>query len=157
MALGDRSYLLVIVVDGGIGQLALEIGDLGSARPKSRSSRSMRLRRSLVASWRRLRSSAAVTRANDALGSSARTPTTRELGWSGGRSTFLVDAGEQAGPAFAHRDEAVGDLPDQVAIVGDEQHGAGVGAQGVLEHVAARQVEVVGGLVEHQQVDRVRP
>ncbi len=36
-----------------------------------------------------------------------------------------------------------------------EQDGAGVDAEGVLEHVTARQVEVVGRLVEDQQVDRI--
>ena len=36
-----------------------------------------------------------------------------------------------------------------------QQDGARIGAQGVLEQVAAGQVEVVRGLVEHQQVHRV--
>ena len=57
--------------------------------------------------------------------------------------------------AVAHGDQGFGHLADQVAIVADQQHGARVGPQRVLQHVAALQVEMVGRLVEHQQVDRV--
>ena len=42
-----------------------------------------------------------------------------------------------------------------MAVVGDEEDGAGVGGERVLEHIAARQVEMVGGLVEHEQVHRL--
>ena len=38
--------------------------------------------------------------------------------------------------------------------MGDQHHGARVGQQGILQDVATREVEVVGGLVQDQQVDR---
>ena len=41
---------------------------------------------------------------------------------------------------------------DEVTVVGHKQGGAVVGHQGVLEHLLGRDVQVVGGLIQYQQV-----
>ena len=46
-----------------------------------------------------------------------------------------------------------GDGLQQAAVVGDQQDGPGEGAEGLLDLLEGRQVEVVGRLVEHQAVD----
>ena len=66
----------------------------------------------------------------------------------------LVDAARQ------HRDLAVaeqrphrvGDPLEEVAVVGDDDEGAGPAVEEVLEDVEGVDVEVVGGLVEQQHV-----
>jgi hypothetical protein len=62
VAFGDGSYLLVVVVDRGIGKLALEIGDFGFGPTEVALEPFDPLAQILVASWRRVRSSAEVTR-----------------------------------------------------------------------------------------------
>ena len=57
--------------------------------------------------------------------------------------------------AVAHHHERVGDVADQVPIVRDQQDRPGIHRQRILEQVAAREVEVVGRLVKHEQVDRI--
>ncbi len=49
-------------------------------------------------------------------------------------------------------DDAIGDAVEELAIVGDEQQRAGVLAQPRLEPQDGVEVEMVGGLVEQQQV-----
>ncbi len=67
----------------------------------------------------------------------------------------LVDAVVPDRLAVADLDQRVGHVADEVAVVGHEQHGSGIGDQRILEDVAAREVEVVRRLVEHEQVHRV--
>ena len=67
----------------------------------------------------------------------------------------LVRSEMPDGPAIANLDQRVGHRPDEVPVVGHQQHGSGIGAEGVLENVAAGQVEMVGGLIQHQQVHRL--
>ena len=62
---------------------------------------------------------------------------------------------EPSGPAVAYVDDRVGDIADQVTVMGDQQHRARVGGEGVLQHVAAREVEVIGRFVKYEQVDRL--
>ena len=50
------------------------------------------------------------------------------------------------------RDHAIDEAIEEIAIVADEQHRAGIVRQHVLEHIERFHVEVVGRLVEHQQV-----
>ena len=64
------------------------------------------------------------------------------------------DALVPGGATIPDLDGAVGHRPDQVAVVGDEHDGSRVGLQGVLQHVTTGKVEVVGGLVQDQEVDR---
>jgi len=54
--------------------------------------------------------------------------------------------------AQAHLGDALDDSVEEVAVVRDEHHRAGVVRQVLLEPVARGQVEVVGGLVHQQQV-----
>ena len=50
------------------------------------------------------------------------------------------------------REHQVHDAIQEVAVVADEDDGAGIGAEHFLQHVQRFQIEVVGGLVQHQQV-----
>ena len=61
------------------------------------------------------------------------------------------------GPAAVafRRDHAAHQAVEEIAVVADQQHGAGIVAEHVLEHVERFQVEIVGRLVEHQQVRRL--
>ena len=59
-------------------------------------------------------------------------------------------AGDQA--AVLDRERARGQRLDQRAVVRHEQDGAGKAQERVLERLAALDVEVVGGLVEHEEV-----
>ena len=54
--------------------------------------------------------------------------------------------------AVFHFDDAGGEAVDEVAVVGDEDDGAGEGGDGVEEYVFGAHVEVVGGLVEEKEV-----
>ena len=54
--------------------------------------------------------------------------------------------------AFADFEDAGGELVDEVAVVGDEDHCAGVLHQGFEQDVFGAQVEVVGRLVEQQEI-----
>ena len=76
-------------------------------------------------------------------------------GRRGRREQRLVHPVVPAGRAVPHLDNGVGHAADQMPVVGDQHHRARVGDERVLQHVAARQVEVVRRLVQHQQVDRV--
>jgi selenophosphate synthetase-related protein len=49
-------------------------------------------------------------------------------------------------------EDAGGEAVDEVAVVRDEEHRAGEVADGVEQDVLGAQIEVVGGLVEQQQV-----
>src|ERR1700678_4314123 len=49
-------------------------------------------------------------------------------------------------------EDARGQAVDEVAVVGDEEDGAGEVADGVEEDVFGAEVEVVGGLVEEEEV-----
>ena len=66
----------------------------------------------------------------------------------------LVDtAGQHRDLAVAQqRPDGVGDALEEVAVVGDDDEGAGPAVEEVLEHVEGLDVEVVGGLVEQQHV-----
>ncbi len=55
-------------------------------------------------------------------------------------------------PTVLDRPGARGDGVDEGAVMGDEHHRAAVPDQGLLEHLLGRDVEVVGGLVEEQEV-----
>ena len=79
----------------------------------------------------------------------------RHLGRVGGCEDLLGHAVVPGRAAIADVDDRVADIADQMAVVGDEEDGAGVGGERVLEHIATRQVEMVGGLVEHEQVHRL--
>ena len=76
------------------------------------------------------------------------------LGESG---TLLVEptrvvALERESAATVEFENPLGHVVEEVAVVGDGHHGAGVVLQEALEPVHALGVEVVGGLVEQQQV-----
>ena len=62
------------------------------------------------------------------------------------------------GPAAValRRDHAAHQPIEEIAVMADQQHGAGIVADHLLEHVERFQVEIVGRLVEHQQVRRLR-
>ena len=62
----------------------------------------------------------------------------------------VAQVGHQLPVADFH--DLVGHTGDEVAVVGDHQHAALVGNQGVLQHLFGWNVEVVGGLIEHQQI-----
>ena len=64
---------------------------------------------------------------------------------------FEVDDAE-GGWAALEVPDAGGDLVDEVEVVGDEEDGALVLLQGEVEGVAGFEVEVVGGLVEDEDV-----
>ncbi len=51
-----------------------------------------------------------------------------------------------------HFHDAGGEAVDEVAVVGDEDNGAGKGLEGIKEDVLAEEVQVVGGLVHEEQV-----
>jgi hypothetical protein len=52
-------------------------------------------------------------------------------------------------------ENAVGEHRKEVAVVGDQQQRALEVREGADQHLLGREVEVVGGLVEHQEVRRV--
>ena len=56
-----------------------------------------------------------------------------------------------AGPAI-ELERPFGDVVEEVAVVGDHDHGAGIVAQMVLEPGHALRVEMVGRLVEQEDV-----
>ena len=56
------------------------------------------------------------------------------------------------GPAAVELEDPLGDVVQEVPVVGDRQDRARVGGQVLLEPLHALGVEVVGGLVEQQQV-----
>ena len=62
---------------------------------------------------------------------------------------------DEAAVAFRH-DDGGGDAIEEVAVVADQQHGAGIIGQHFLEHVEGFEVEIVGRLVEHQKIARPR-
>jgi hypothetical protein len=66
-----------------------------------------------------------------------------------------VHPGVAAGAARLQRHDAVGGTRQQLAVVGDEQHGLRRLAQTLLEPALAGHIEVVVGLVEQQHL--VRP
>ncbi len=86
--------------------------------------------------------------------------TARESKKLGGFFGFLFDVGEVIGVgAFEILDAAVfeipdarGDFVDHVVVVRDEQHGAIVFLQRDIQRVDGFEVEVVRGLVEHQNI-----
>ena len=55
-------------------------------------------------------------------------------------------------PSGVEVPEAGGDFVDQVVVVGDQQHRAFVALEGDVEGVDGFEVEVVGGLVEDEDV-----
>ncbi len=64
----------------------------------------------------------------------------------------VVVAKEIAELPGAHFDDAVRDGVHQRPVMGDEQQRAGVAAQRVFQDLAGTDVEMIGGLVEHQEV-----
>ena len=62
------------------------------------------------------------------------------------RAFVVVDA------AGGNLDGALGDIIQEGAVVRDEDHGAGIGGEVVLEPLYRDDVEVVGGLVEEEEV-----
>ena len=48
--------------------------------------------------------------------------------------------------------DACGDFVDDVVVVGDEEHGAVIFLQREIEGVDGFEVQVIGGLVEHEHV-----
>ena len=69
---------------------------------------------------------------------------------------ILVVAGKDVHFAAADFEHPRGQLVDEVAIVRDEHHRAGVFLQRFQQHVFGAQVEVVGGFVEQQEIGRVQ-
>jgi hypothetical protein len=67
----------------------------------------------------------------------------------------LVAAVVQVGPAPVELEDPGGDAVEDVAVVGDEHQRPGEAGQPALEPLDAIAVEVVGGLVEDQQVGLV--
>ena len=65
---------------------------------------------------------------------------------------LVVAAGEAEQPAPVEFADARGELVEEGPVVGDEQHGALPGADAVLEPLDRDDVQVVGGLVEEQEV-----
>ena len=61
-------------------------------------------------------------------------------------------ANQSAPPAPSRASDGGGDAVEQEAIVGDEDERAGELGEALLEHLERRDVEIVGGLVEQQQV-----
>src|SRR5262249_58139236 len=85
------------------------------------------------------------------------------LRWGRGRRRLLarghvvvVVAGPERQRLVLQRQRVRGDGVDQRAVVGDEQDGAVVRLDRVLERLPALDVEVVGGLVEDQEVGAAR-
>ena len=64
----------------------------------------------------------------------------------------VVAAGIKRQLAALEVEDVVDDVVEEVALVADEQNGGGIGLQEVLQPQHRLQVEVVGGLVEQQQV-----
>ncbi len=64
----------------------------------------------------------------------------------------LVVAGVDVDAAVFHLEDAGGQAVDEVAVVRDEEDGAGEVGDGFEQDVLGAEVEVVGGLVEQQQV-----
>ena len=64
----------------------------------------------------------------------------------------VVVAFDDAHPAVFQNQQVIGHLIDEIAVVADEEHGAVEGGQGPLQGIAGPKIEVVGGLVEHQEV-----
>ncbi|MCY1562009.1 hypothetical protein D9M68_993420 [compost metagenome] len=50
---------------------------------------------------------------------------------------------------------AIGEGGEEVAVVADEQHRAFIGAQRLDQHFLGVDVEVVGRLVQHEEIRRV--
>ena len=68
----------------------------------------------------------------------------------------FVIAGKDFNPAIADLEDAGSQLVDEVAIMGDENHRAVVLLQRLQQHVFSAQIEVVGRLVEQQEVRRMQ-
>ena len=64
----------------------------------------------------------------------------------------VVAAGVAREPALVEVDDLLGHPVEKVAVVADQEQGAGVAAQIVLEPEAGLEIEMVGRLVEQQQV-----
>ena len=60
----------------------------------------------------------------------------------------FVVAGVDVEAAVFYFEDAGGEAVDEVAVVGDEEDGAGEVADGVEEDVLGAEIEVVGGLVQ---------
>src|SRR5207244_3943590 len=58
---------------------------------------------------------------------------------------------DDAAVAF-EADDPVGDLPEEGAVVAHDERGARRGGERILEHAERREIEVVRGLVEHDEV-----
>ena len=58
--------------------------------------------------------------------------------------------------AAADLEDARGQLVDKVAVVRDKHHRAGVLAQRFEQHVFGAHVQVVGGLIEEQEIRRTQ-
>ena len=56
----------------------------------------------------------------------------------------------------AQFEHAVAQPPQERAVVRHEQHRALEAGQGVEQHVLGGEVQVVGGLVEHQEIGRIQ-
>ena len=52
--------------------------------------------------------------------------------------------------------DPLGDVVEEVPVVGDNEDGARIGLEVALEPVHALGIEVVGGLVEQQEVGRLQ-
>jgi hypothetical protein len=65
---------------------------------------------------------------------------------------LVVTAGKAQQPAAVQFADARGELVEEGAVVGDEQHGARPGADAVFQPLDGDDIEVVGGFVEQQQV-----
>src|SRR6202035_5311692 len=65
---------------------------------------------------------------------------------------LVVGAAEILDALGRYLEDAVGELGDEPAVVGDEDEGAVVGLESLDERLDGLEVEMVGGLVEHQHV-----
>ena len=64
----------------------------------------------------------------------------------------VVVAVDDAHPAVLQDEQVIGHVIDEIAVVADHEHSAVEGGHGPLQGITGPKIEVVGGLVEHQEV-----
>ena len=73
---------------------------------------------------------------------------------AGVRGTAQPAGGGGEGSAGPHLDHRGADPVHEGAVMGDADQGTGVARQGLLQHLAALEIQVAGGLIEEQAVHR---